>query len=124
MGDQNVKHLMVAADMLAIGSVETECFNFLKTNLTVSNCIRRFAIADAKPSWHKLARHVQRFIQLRFDQLMKQTQVSEDEIDSRNYYFAKLVELSWDWEPGMEKKMALSSSCLYQTHVSIQEKDA
>ncbi len=71
-----MKHLLQASDLLAIGAVETECFNFLKTGLTVSNCVKRFLLADAKKSWHKLARHVQRFIQLRFDQLMKQTQAS------------------------------------------------
>ena len=76
MGDQNVKHLLQAADMLAIGSLETEIFNFLKSGMTVGNCVKRFLLADAKPSWHKLSTHVQRFIQLRFDQLMKQTQVN------------------------------------------------
>ena len=55
--------------------METEIFNFLKSGLTPGNCVKRFLLADAKQSWHKLSTHVQRFIQLRFDHLMKQTQV-------------------------------------------------
>ena len=33
VGEQNVKQLLKAADMLAIGAVETACFNFLKSNM-------------------------------------------------------------------------------------------
>ena len=32
IGEQNVRHLLIASDLLVIGDVETECFNFLKSN--------------------------------------------------------------------------------------------
>lgn len=75
VGEQNVKHLLHASDLLAIGSVETACFNFLKTNLSTKNCIRRLVLADAKRSWWKLSRYISRFIETHFDQLIKLTAI-------------------------------------------------
>ena len=63
----------MAADLLVIGSVEAACFDYLKTGLTLGNCVKRFVLADAKPSWHKLATHLAHYIRLHFDQLRKGT---------------------------------------------------
>ena len=75
VGEQNVKHLLIASDLLAIGSVETACFNFLKSTLNESNCVRHFVLADAKRSWRNLSRHCANFIQLNFGRLMQLTQI-------------------------------------------------
>lgn len=75
VGEQNVRSLLYASDVLAIGSVETACFNFLKANLNPANCVRHFVLADEKRSWSNLSSHCALFIQLNFDELRKLTQV-------------------------------------------------
>ena len=75
IGEQNVKHLMLASDLLAIGDVEIECFNFLKENLNLQTCVRHYVLADAKRSWSHLARHIEHYIQLQFAKLRNQTQL-------------------------------------------------
>ena len=75
VGEQNVKSLLIASDMLVIGSVETRCFNFLKATLNTSNCVRHFVLADAKSSWKNLSSHCGLFIQRNFDKLRHLTQI-------------------------------------------------
>ena len=41
INDQNVKQLLYASDLLSMGSVEAECFTYLRSQLSVRNCIRR-----------------------------------------------------------------------------------
>ena len=41
INDQNVKQLLYASDLLSMGSVEAECFTYLRSHLSVRNCIRR-----------------------------------------------------------------------------------
>ncbi len=75
VGEGNVRSLLRASDMLAIGSVETACFNYLKATLNPANCVRHFVLADAKRSWNNLSSHCALFIQLNFDSLRKLTQI-------------------------------------------------
>ena len=41
MNDQNVRQLLYASDLLSMGSVEAECFSYLRAQLCVRNCVRR-----------------------------------------------------------------------------------
>ncbi|TRY68736.1 hypothetical protein TCAL_10748 [Tigriopus californicus] len=75
IAEHNVKHLMEASDLLAIESVDKQCFTFLASNVSISNCVKRFIVADGKPAWRKLAKKLLHFIQLHFDSLMKLTQI-------------------------------------------------
>ena len=76
IGESNVKSLLLAADLLVIESVEEVCFNFLKSNLSVSNCVRHWVLAEAKRrSWSRLCLRLLRFIQLHFEQVSKLTQL-------------------------------------------------
>lgn len=75
IAEHNVKHLIEASELLAIESVEKLCFAFLESNVSVSNCVKRFIVADGKPAWRKLAKRLLHFIQLHFDSLMKLTQI-------------------------------------------------
>jgi len=71
INDQNVKQLLYASDLLSMGSVEAECFTYLRSQLSVRNCIRSYLLATAKRSWKSLADYILRFIAVHFDQLSR-----------------------------------------------------
>ncbi len=73
--EQNVRHLLTAADLLAIGAVESECLSFLRTRVTTANCVRRFVLADSKPAWAALALYLLRCVQARFTALRTHPQL-------------------------------------------------
>lgn len=47
----------------------------LQATLSLTNCVKHFVLADAKPSWRNLAAHCALFIRLNFDKLRSLTQV-------------------------------------------------
>ena len=71
INDQNVRQLLYASDLLSMSSVESECFIYLKSHLSLRNCVRSFMLASAKKSWKSLADFIKKFIVQHFDQLRK-----------------------------------------------------
>lgn len=71
INDQNVRQLLYASDLLSMSSVESSCFTYLKSQLTIRNCVRSFLLASAKKSWKSLADFIKKFIVQHFDKLRK-----------------------------------------------------
>ena len=51
--------------------MESQCFTYLKSGLTVRNCVRSYLLASAKKSWISLATFVRNFIIVHFDEVKK-----------------------------------------------------
>ena len=69
MSDQNVRQLLYASELLGIPSLETECFNYMKSQLTVRNSISLLILALTKKSWRKLAAFIKDFIRTHLNQV-------------------------------------------------------
>ena len=51
--------------------VMSQCFSYLKSQLTVRNCVKSFLLASAKKSWAQIASFIRNFIIVHFDQVRK-----------------------------------------------------
>ena len=52
-------------------AIESQCFTYLKSQLTVRNCVKSFLLASAKKSWINLARFIKNYIIVHFDKVKK-----------------------------------------------------
>ena len=71
MNDQNIRHLLYASELLTMPAIESQCFTYLKSQLTVRNCVKSFLLASAKKSWINLARFIKNYIIVHFDKVKK-----------------------------------------------------
>ena len=51
--------------------VMSQCFSYLKSQLTVRNCVKSLLLASAKKSWAQIASFIKNFIIVHFDQVRK-----------------------------------------------------
>ena len=58
INDQNIRQLMYASDLLGMSGVESSCFSYMRSQLTVGNCVRCLLLAQDKPAWTPLANHI------------------------------------------------------------------
>ena len=71
VNDLNVRQLLYASDLLTMPHVMSQCFSYLKSQLTVRNCVKSFLLASAKKSWAQIASFIRNFIIVHFDQVRK-----------------------------------------------------
>ena len=71
MNDQNIRQLLYASELLTMPAIESQCFTYLKSQLTVRNCVKSFLLASAKKSWINLARFIKNYIIVHFDKVKK-----------------------------------------------------
>jgi len=71
INDQNIRQLLYASELLKMPAVESQCFTYLKSELTVRNCVKSYLLASAKKSWISLATFIRNFIIVHFDQVKK-----------------------------------------------------
>ena len=71
INDLNVRQLLYASDLLTMPHVMSQCFSYLKSQLTVKNCVKSFLLASAKKSWAQIASFIRNFIIVHFDQIRK-----------------------------------------------------
>ena len=71
INDLNVRQLLYASDLLTMPHVMSQCFSYLKSQLTVRNCVKSFLLASAKKSWAQIASFIKNFIIVHFDQIRK-----------------------------------------------------
>ena len=82
MTETNVRHLLLATDLLAAAELEQKCLKFLCEKLTVTNCMKRFQLVSCGESgqplnhkWKRAYNKILLFIQLYFYKLLKVTQL-------------------------------------------------
>ena len=82
MTETNVRHLLLAADLLAASELERKCLKFLGEKLTIANCMKRFQLVScdvtgqpSNPKWKKAYDTILLFIQLCFYKLLTATQL-------------------------------------------------
>ena len=62
--------LQHVARLLGVSSVEKLCKKFVKTGLSLTNCLARFSLADSFLGWQDTATLIETFIQINFSRLL------------------------------------------------------
>ena len=69
--EENVSSLQHVARLLGVSSVEKLCKKFVRTGLSLTNCLARYSLADSFLGWQDTANLIETFIQSNFSRLVR-----------------------------------------------------